>query len=205
MQRELGVLLLVFGAAPALAGEPYDTGARVAYVTEALEAARATPLDVLDDTRHFLDVAERNRCKSAFHRLRVACLVEEAKRACRARRGKENRRRCTRYADLIVVNKLSESRFLSAAEKYAIMRDHVDYRKALRAELRRRYAGIATAFLGTRRAACRPSDAGCLAAGVDAYCMEYTETHDLSWHQCAAALTWFIGTSGRPDPSGTSR
>lgn len=204
MRRRLTVALALAIPARAIAGDPYDTTARVAYVAEALEAVRATPLDVLDDTRRFLEVAERNRCKSAFHRLRVACLIQEAKRACRARRGKQSRRRCTRYGDLIVVNTLSEKRFLSAAEMYSIMRDHMDYRKALRVELRRRYAGIATAFALSSHAACRPDDAECLAAGIDAHCMEYTETHDLSWHQCAAALAWFIGTASRAESSGTN-
>jgi len=178
----------------ALAGV-YGPNERVAYVRDALAAIDASDEKTLTDTIGYIDVMDRNECRSVYHRLRAQCLIEVAKRNCRGQRGRKARRACVLYSDIIVTNKLSEGHFVTTADRYLIMHRHRDFRERMRAELRRRYGSLVTDFTLSEHFNCTSNDRDCLAEAVHDYCVEYADTHSLSWQHCAAAVTWFIGTT----------
>lgn len=176
----------------------YDQEARVAYIRDTLQAVIKAGPETLKDTYSYIDVMDRNQCRSAFHRLWVDCLIQVAKRNCRGRKLRTARHSCGLYSDVVVTNKLSEKHFVSSDEKYKIMKEHRNYRRELRKELRRRYARLATEFQLSGHASCKHDDNQCLAGGVDGFCFAYADTRNLSWQHCVAALTWFVGTSAPP-------
>ncbi|MFC1611528.1 hypothetical protein ACFL6C_11260 [Myxococcota bacterium] len=201
MKRLVGVSLVAASSLVpwwARAENVYDAAARVSYVHDALIALREADPSTLEDTYGYIGVMERNECRSVFHRLRVDCLIEAARRNCRGRKGRENREPCRLYSDIIVTNKLSERYFVSTEERFAIMKRHRNYRRELRRELRRRYGSLVAGFGLSTHPACEAETGECLARGIDAYCLEYADTHNLSWQHCTAAVTWFIATSDSP-------
>jgi hypothetical protein len=173
----------------------YASEARVAYLRKTLRALESSERKTVEDTFGYIDVIDRNECRSAFARLRAQCLVEAAKRSCRGRRRRAQRQDCLLYSDVIVTNKLSEGNFLSTAERYMLMKRHRDYRHQLRAELRRRYGTLVTDLMLSQHLKCAAGDRDCLTAAIDAYCLEYADTRSLSWQHCAAAVIWFVGTA----------
>lgn len=176
-------------------GTVYAPAERVEYLREMLQSVKDTEPRTLEDTYGYIDVMDRNECRSIYHRLRAQCLVEAARRSCRGRRGRAARRACQMYSDVIVTNKLSEKYFVTTSERYRIMSRHRDFRQRLRLELRRRYGSLATDFGLSRHAVCPADDVACTARGIDAFCAEYADTRSLSWQHCAAAMTWFVGTA----------
>ncbi len=176
----------------------YGPNERVAYLRDTLAALEATDLAKLSDMAGYIDVMDRNECRSVYRRLRAQCLVEVAARACRGQRGRNRRRACKLVSDLTVTNKLSEDHFVNTTDRYLIMRQHRDFRERLRVELRRRYGSLVTEFSLSRHFDCARDDRDCLAGGIHDFCIEYADTRSLSWQHCAAAMTWFIGTTRDP-------
>lgn len=185
--------LLIGGGAPA--AESYDAPSRTAYLRRALAALRASPPAELAALQDALDRAQRTTCHSSSHDLNVRCLARTGVQQCP---GAEDRDRCLLVADLAVTNKLSESSFVSVAQRYELMRTEKRYREAFRAVLHQERAQLATELLlaGPGCAVDDDVDASgaaggddCLASAVDAFCAGQSKR---SWHHCAAALIWFM-------------
>ena len=74
-------LVLITGL---VAGGSYGKEARVRYVSNALAAVANTDRETLDDTARYVQAMQRNKCRSAFHRLQIQCLLDRANRNCRS-------------------------------------------------------------------------------------------------------------------------
>lgn len=199
MMRFVGagaIAWLLNTVATAVAAPVYEAGARVDYIAGALDALASVSDEFLADTYHYLYVVERNQCQAPTHSLAVGCLLEAARRSCR-QRDPALREPCHRVSDVIITNRLSEKQFLPRRERYAIMRTHTHYRRALVVELRRRYAALVTEMTMTQVGVGAADDRRALAEAIESYCQDNASARDLSWQHCAAAVVWFVGTSGR--------
>ena len=178
------------------ANEPYLDGNRVAYVEKALQAFSNTRLQKIMNTYRYINVVERNNCRSTLSDLKVQCLLSFARKNCSALNGEKHRENCRLYSDIVVVNKLSEHAFISRSERYHVTRNSGDdFRTALTNRLQQKYGKLVTQFSLTPWSECKKDDLKCLAAGLDQFCLDYTNAKSLSWQYCVSATVWFIGTS----------
>lgn len=188
------VSLAVAGSAPA-AAEPLP---HAAYVARALAAVRELGPAGRDALDRALYAAARSQCRADTSVPAASCLVAVARVACT---GAADRARCEAAADVIATNLRGQTALVDDAARMRLVRGSADYRAALAAELRRRYAVLAAELvlagpggpsgddaraidaLCTRRDrtvhACQPGDAACVPS--------------LPWSRCVAALVWFVG------------
>ncbi|HEY0992432.1 MAG TPA: hypothetical protein VGD80_35510, partial [Kofleriaceae bacterium] len=129
----------------------------------------------------------------------ASCVIAAARAACAA---DPDRSRCAAAADVIVTNLRAANAWVDEATRIRLVRGSTDYRVALAAELRRRYAALAVELVVGPEAV-GSGDAG----GIDRLCMQRDralhacEAGDaacvpsLPWSRCVAALVWFIGGS----------
>ena len=188
----------LIAVAPGASGvAPAPNAERRATIRDTIEALRSMAEQERLDTYNYIYAVERNQCQAPLRSLKIDCLLEAARRNCRQRRGLA-RRRCRLVSDTIVANRFSEPRFLSRSTRYRIMKEHRNYRAELLAELRRRYARLATGlYLEFPVSADAPT--ADLAASIDAYCLQIAgQRRRLSWSHCVAAVVWFIGTRSTP-------
>ena len=127
-------------------------------------------------------------------------LLQEAKRHCDSMRPAIERKYCHLYADILVVNRLSEGEFLDRSEKYRIMNKYRDYRKQIGKELLYKYAEIVAEFKisGELDASWLEEELPPnqkLAAGIGDFCTEFSNRSKMSWQSCVGAVVWFIGIS----------
>lgn len=199
LQVALVLLLMVADNGPGYGGEsvqPYLTKNRVAYIEKALKAFQETKLQNIINTYKYINVIERNNCRSSLSDLKVECLLSFARENCSTYRKKKSRENCELYSDIIIVNKLSESAFIKRSERYRVTRNtREDYRTALENRLQQKYGKLVTHFYLTNRFECNNEDLRCLSTGLDQFCLDYTNAKSLSWQYCTSAALWFIGTS----------
>ena len=178
------------------ASEPYLVKNRVAYIEKVLKAFNETSILNVYNTYRYIYVVEKNNCRSSMSDLRADCLLSYAKKNCGETGGAEFKHNCELYSDIIVVNKLSEKVFVNRSERYHMLDNTSDdFRTALDTRLQQKYARIVTQFSLTEGADCGNKDFECLAKGLDQFCLDYTNTQNLSWQYCMSASLWFIGTS----------
>jgi hypothetical protein len=175
----------------------YAPDGRKMYLSEAIEALRAADPAKVGDASNYLRTMDRNKCRSAFRRLRVQCLIEAAARNCRSLKEDDKRQGCSLYSDIIVTTVLAEQELISEDRRFEIMQNNVDYRAAFRAEVRRLYGSLAAGFRLSPHYSCKAGDVACLATAIDAYCIDQADRQSLAWQHCAAGLVWFIGTASR--------
>jgi hypothetical protein len=174
----------------------YAPGDRTAYLSGAIDALRAADSAKVGDASSYLRTMDRNKCRSAFRRLRVQCLIQAAAKNCRGLEA-ERQQQCTLYSDIIVTTVLAEQQLIPEERRFEIMQNHSDYRAAFRVEVRRIYGSLAAGFRLSQHYRCKPGDTGCLAQAIDAYCIDQADRQNLAWQHCAAGLVWFIGTAAR--------
>lgn len=197
LQSLLTALLLAPGtgippadkAAPAYAAE-----ARVDHIAAAVAAVRGIDEESALAHSDYIDLMARTACRSSSSPLLTSCLLKVASKRCTRSPAPQA---CGLTLDLLIVNKVSEARFVSAENRYAIMRRASDYRTALRRTLQRHYAALALNFRLHPAAACVAEPQRCLAAAIDSYCQGQTVIRGLGWHQCTAALVFFIARHSR--------
>jgi hypothetical protein len=178
------------------AEQPYLQQNRVAYITGVLRAFSETKLHDLLNTNSYINVVEKNNCRSSMSDLKVECLLSYARKNCEATASIQLRGSCELYSDIVVVNKLSENVFIKRTERYHMLKNTSDdYRTAMASRLSQKYARIVTTFSLTEGSDCDNADFDCLARGLDQFCLDYTNTQSLSWQYCMSASLWFIGTS----------
>ena len=164
---------------------------RAAYVDRALTAVKALGADGRDKLDLAVYTASRGKCHADTGKPAGHCLIDAAKGICAGNAD------CAAAADVIATNLLSVDEFVDEPKRMRIVQGATDYRKAIGAELRSRYAllaaELATASPKTDGAAidrmcrdrdiaihaCLPGDAGCIPS--------------ISWSRCVAAVVWFVG------------
>jgi hypothetical protein len=190
------LLVLMMSGYGSQAAQPYLQENRVLYIEKALKAFQETKLQNIMNTFKYINVVERNNCRSSLSDLKVECLLSFARNNCKTYGKQETRENCELYSDIIIVNKLSESVFIKRSERYRVTRNTKDdFRTALENRLQQKYGKLATQFFLTEGVKCDNEDLSCLAAGLDQFCLDYTNAKSLSWQYCTSASLWFIGTS----------
>ena len=178
------------------AEKPYLDENRIIYISKVLQAFSETPINKIFNTYSYVNVIENNNCRSSSSDLKVECLLSYARNNCKETRNTKLKNNCELYSDIIVVNKLSEKTFVSKSERYRMLKNtSYDFRTVMTGRLQQKYSKIVTEFFLTGRANCGDEDFACLAKGLDKFCLDYTNTHSLSWQHCMSASLWFIGTS----------
>ena len=178
------------------AAHPYLQENRVAYIEKALKAFQETKLQNIVNTYKYINVVERNNCRSTLSDLKVECLLSFARKNCGTYGKQTLRDSCELYSDIIIVNTLSESAFIKRSERYRVTRNTKDdFRTALENRLQQKYGKLVTNFYLTDGLGCDGEDLRCLAKGLDQFCLDYTNAKSLSWQYCTSASLWFIGTS----------
>jgi len=179
-------LALVVMLATAAAAAPDRAG----YVARALTAVQQ-----LGSARDALDAkiyaAARTQCHADSAAPTIACLIDAARAQCAGDAS------CIAAADVIVTNLRSVDAFVDEVTRVRLLRGSADYRVALAAELRRRYAVLAAELvlagasdeahaideLCTKRDAaihvCEPGATDCIPS--------------LPYARCVAALVWYVG------------
>jgi len=176
--------------------EPYLAQNRVSYIEKVLMAFRETKLQHIINTYRYINVVERNNCRSTLSDLKVQCLLSFARKNCSALNSEKRRDNCALYSDIVVVNKLSEHAFIDRYERYHVTRNSGDdFRAALTNRLQQKYGSLVTDFSLTPWSDCEKDNTKCLAAGLDQFCLDYTNSKSLSWQYCVSASLWIIGTS----------
>jgi hypothetical protein len=200
------IILLAFLLWPSAAREEaaYDKSTRVAHIERTLAAFDAVTDEWLIDTYAYLYVVERNQCQAPLESLTVRCLLEAARRNCQ-HPVESFQDQCDRVSDVIITTRLSERHFISKGTRFRIVSEHTDYRRAILAELRRRYAALVTEMTMFYPSSGRDQDRTELARAIDGYCLTVSKMRSLSWQHCSAVIIWFIGTSGRIEDLGESQ
>ena len=194
----LNLLIILVLSSNSYASKPYLEDNRVAYISKVLQAFSETTIHKIFNTHSYINVVERNNCRSSLSDLRTQCLLSYAQINCRETASIDLKDNCELYSDVIVVNKLSENTFIDRSERYRMLKNTSDdFRTAMTSRLQQKYARIVTHFSLTEGSDCDKDDFECLAQGLDQFCLDYTNTQSLSWQHCMSASLWFIGTSKR--------
>ncbi|WP_455200551.1 hypothetical protein [Kaarinaea lacus] len=176
--------------------QPYVEENRVLYIEKALKAFKETRLQNIMNTYRYINVVERNNCRSTLSDLKVECLLSFARKNCSTYRKQNLRDNCELYSDIIIVNKLSENAFVKRSERYRVTRNTKDdFRTALENRLQQKYGKLVTDYYLGIASQCDGEDLSCLAKGLDQFCLDYTNAKSLSWQYCTSASLWFIGIS----------
>jgi hypothetical protein len=184
---------------------------RVEHVSRALDAVRALGPAERERLDRELYAAARAQCRAEAQTPTVTCLIGAARAACAAH---SDRARCEAAADVIVTNLRATGAWVDEPTRVRMVRGSTDYRAALTAELRRRYAALAAELVlggqaAARDAAARDAAARDAAARDAAAISTLCEQRDreihacepgdaacvpsLPWSRCVAALVWFVG------------
>ena len=194
----INFLIVLMLSSNSYASKPYLEKNRVAYISSVLQAFSETTIHNIFNTHSYINVVERNNCRSSLSDLKTECLLSYAKINCSETGSVESKDNCELYSDVIVVNKLSENTFVNRNERYHMLKNtNDDFRTAMMSRLQQKYARIVTHFSLTEGSDCANEDFDCLAKGLDQFCLDYTNTQSLSWQHCMSASLWFIGTSKR--------
>jgi hypothetical protein len=169
---------------------------RVEQVTRALAAVRGLGPAGRDRLDRELYTAARAQCRADTATPAVTCLITAARSACAT---DPDRARCAAAADVVITNLRASKALVDEPTRIRLARSSTDYRVALAAELRRRYAILAAELVLGGAGPARE------AAAIDALCMHRDrEIHacepgdaacvpSLAWSRCVAALVWFVG------------
>ena len=74
--RTTALLLALLASDTAGSEIHYERRGRVRYIKSALSALQAADRTTLKNTRRYIHVIDRNRCRSSFTDLRTSCLLE---------------------------------------------------------------------------------------------------------------------------------
>lgn len=180
---------------------------RASHVARALAAVRSLGPAASDELDRTLYNAARSQCHADAGTPPVSCLIEAARAACAGAAGAGDRARCEAVADVAIANLRGQTALIDEATRIRLVRGSADYRAALAAELRRRYAILATELVLADGGVGTPEAE---AAAIDALCAERDRTlhacqpgdaacvPSLPWSRCVAALVWFVGGAGGP-------
>lgn len=200
------VVLAACAALAAFAGEAGSAAAEpghAGYVSRALTAVRALGPAGRDDLDRALYDTARSQCHADAAPPSAACLIDAGRAAC-ARAA--DRASCEVAADVVAANLRGQNALVDEATRIRLVRGSADYRAALAAELRRRYAVLAAELVlaGPGAAPGATPGAGDEAQAIDELCQRRDRAlhacqagdaacvPSLPWSRCVAALVWFV-------------
>lgn len=176
--------------------KPYTKKRREEYIVTVLETFDLTKPELVQNTYRYIDIVDKNNCKSGLSSLRVRCLMDYSAQNCRELPDSKAIRDCEYYSDVIIVNKLSENIFVSRSERYRMMKNaSEEFSTVMASRLMQKYSRVVTQYALSDYSSCRNKNFKCLAKGIDRFCLDYTNKQSLSWQYCMSAIVWFIGTS----------
>jgi len=194
----INILVILAVSSSSYASDHYLKKNRVVYISNVMRAFSETQIHDIINMYSYISVVDRNNCRSSLSDLRVECLLGYAKKSCKEAGNAESVDNCKLYSDIIVVNKLSENTFVNKSERYRMLKNtNDDYKTVMARRLQQKYAKIVTHFSLSEGSDCGNDEFQCLARKLDQFCLEYTNTHSLSWQYCTSASLWFIGTSDK--------
>jgi hypothetical protein len=198
LYSHIGLFLILLVSSSSYASKPYLEDNRIAYISKVIQAFSETSIHNIYNTYSYINVVERNNCRSSSSDLGTQCLLSYAKKNCIEAGSAALSETCELYSDVIVVNKMSENIFINRSERYRMLKNtDDDFRTVMATRLQQKYARIVTQFSLTEASECDEDDFECLAERLDQFCLDYTNTQSLSWQHCMSASLWFIGTSKR--------
>lgn len=169
----------------------YTRDARVEHIGIALSAIDTLGPNGVDALYREVLQGSREVCRADFSEPTISCLLVMAKEHCETKPAAEQAH-CMVLSDVIVTNMLSEKEFVSDADRLALMNEGDNFRNAMIAELRLRYAPLVT---GLALSPGFNSGEG-LAPAIDEFCEVYASTRYMVWQRCVSAVVWYIGTEG---------
>jgi hypothetical protein len=164
----------------------------VATISRALSAVRDLGAARRSQLERDIYQAARTRCHADRAQPAPPCLATAAAALC------DGDASCEAAADVVATNTRAESDWIDEATRARLVSLSGDYRVAVNAELRHRFAALAAelALAGGRDAAaidrlCRDRDRVVhVCHGDDPTCVP-----SLPWSRCVAALVWFVGSA----------
>ncbi|HMG56257.1 MAG TPA: hypothetical protein VK601_22310 [Kofleriaceae bacterium] len=194
LARAAALAVAWLAAAPAWA-EPLPHAAYVARALAAVRGLGPAGCEALDRTIY---AAARSQCRADAGTPAAACLIAAGRAACAAA---ADRARCEAAADVIATNLRGQTALIDDATRMRLVRGSADYRAALTAELRRRYAVLAAELVlsgpgATPDAEAQAIDELCLRRDRAVHACEPGDkacVPSLPWSRCVAALVWFVG------------
>jgi hypothetical protein len=199
MVAMIAATIALLGIAGAAMAEPQ---AHAAYVARALAAVRGLGPAGADELDRTLYGAARTQCHADTGTPTVQCLIGAARAVCGGSGAPGgDRARCEAAADVVIANLRGQTTLIDDATRIRLVRGSADYRTALAAELRRRYAVLASELVLAGAGADE-------AQAIDALCAQRDRTlhacqagdaacvPSLPWSRCVAALVWFVGGAG---------
>jgi hypothetical protein len=196
-----GALALAFTVVATVAVAAPDraasSGPSSAAITRALAAVRALGQGGRDHLDRAMYDAARTTCHADITTPTVPCLVDAARALCK------QDSTCMAAADVVATNLLAAPELVDAATRFRLVRGSTDYHAALAAELRRRYAMLATELALAAGDDDVPAAIGALCRDRDRVAHpcalgEAACAPSLPWSRCVAALVWFVGGEGGP-------
>ncbi len=168
----------------------YTVEKRIDTISKGLAAVKQLDPNTQNNLISYIHNMAKTACRGNSASLQANCLIEAGRRNCRQMRKTLTDGACNLATDVIIVNRLSESQFLSSREKYRVARKAKKARIAIENAIRLRHATLVTEF--------RLSpffSSGEIAEKIDNFCQDGAKNRGISWQHCTAALVWFIGTS----------
>lgn len=172
------------------AAQEWTKEARENYIFATLNSVLSTSVEKLTKARKYFNRSSGSMCRSSISGLRLQCMMKSMDQYCRKDKPTI---KCLKYADLMIVNKLSEGRFMSQREKFALLKKKGSYAKSLMRSLLAKYAAVAMEFSLYPELTCFSTSESCFARGIDDFCTFYSDEGKLPWQSCVGAIIWFIG------------
>ena len=168
----------------------YEESGRQESLKKAMASVRQLDPETKSNIENYVHNMAITACKGSAVSLQANCLMEAGERNCKQMKSSMTPGACDAATDIAIVNRLSERFFLPASERYRVARSASNVKEAIKYEIQKRRAALATRF--------RLSDfysASKIETGLDNFCLKNAKLTDLPWQQCAAAVIWIIGTA----------
>lgn len=192
---KIALLVLVLCTA-AHAETPYEPTTRAAHLRAALDALAKLGPEARTALELELYTQVRAKCRTNTTRAGTPCMIEVGRTVCTA---KPDRAACLAAADVMLTNQHAETDLIDDQTRMRLVRGSSDYHAAIGAELRAKYA-----LLASELALAPP--AGDPAAQIDAFCAQRDRAvhacepgaasciPSIAYQRCAAGLAWFLAS-----------
>lgn len=167
---------------------------RVLYISESIVLFLELDQDMVADAETFIKFANKTNCRSSNYDLKVQCFLDTVEKQCEKEIAGEEEflEECLQYYDILVINKLSESRFISSRERFKIIKKYGKEKNFMKNEFMKRYAALATSFSLSKHTSCFNRQDICFAESIDQFCLEKSDKGELTWQACVGSLVWFV-------------
>lgn len=174
----------------------YQQQARVNLLKQVFGAFSESAPEIAQNTQRMLRSQSRYACGSDSPSLKIQCLMEAAKAACNEQ--KNSAANCLLISDVVISNIVEENSFITRRELQKILRRTRTAGDPALSALSGRYARLTADYMTVSGDACGGQEWGCLAEGIDKFCVQQSDDKKQSWQSCAGAIAWSIGSpSGR--------